>query len=89
MSSELAGVRVVYVRGLLRMPFREMSGYLRDLSPALTPRSILSTAYFGPITSFICLTESTASLLTGTLTDIGRRGLRIPAVDALAQGPID
>ena len=55
LSSELAGVRVVYVRGLLRMPFREMRGFLRDLSPSLTPRSLLSISYFGPITSFICL----------------------------------
>ena len=73
LSSELAGVRVVYVRGLLRMLFREMRGYLRDLSSTLTPRSILSISYFGTITSFICIIESTVSVRTYTLTDIGGR----------------
>ena len=55
------------------MPFREMRGYLRDLSPSLTPCSILSISYFGRITSFICLTEPTASVVIDTLTDIGGR----------------
>ena len=64
---------MVYVRGLLRMSFREMRGYLRDLSPSLTPRSLLSISYFGPITSFICLDESNATALSEALTQIGGR----------------
>ena len=73
LSTELEKVRVVYVRGLLRMPFREMRGYLRDLSPTLSPRSLLSISYFGPITSFICIDESIASVLSDALTCIGGR----------------
>ena len=33
-SSELAGVHIVYVLGLIHMPFREMRGYLHDFSPS-------------------------------------------------------
>ena len=73
LNTELEKVRVVYVRGLLRMSFREMRGYLRDLSPVLTPRSLLSISYFGPITSFICLDATTATALSDTLTQIGGR----------------
>ena len=73
MASELAQMRIVYVRGLLRMSFREMRGYLQDLSPQLTSRSIVSISYFGPLTSFICCDEPTAVTLSEALTAVGGR----------------
>ena len=73
MASELAQMRAVYVRGLLRMSFREMRGYLQDLSPQLSSRSIVSISYFGPLTSFICSDEPTAATLIAALTAAGGR----------------
>ena len=73
LAAEVAVVRVVYARGLLRMPFRELRGYLRELSAALTPRSIPSISFFGPITSFTCVDAATASELTAVLTAAGGR----------------
>ena len=73
LSAELARVRVVYVRGLLRMPFREMRGYLHELSPLLVPRAILSISYLGPITAFTCVDEATANTLIKVITEAGGR----------------
>ena len=73
MAGELEHMRVIYVRGLLRMPFREMRGYLHDMSSHLSHRTILSISYFGPITSFICIIEFTAAILSELLTSAGGR----------------
>ena len=73
LSSELTGVRVIYVREILRKPFRKMCGYLRVLSPSLIHHSIINTSYFGPITSYIFHTKSTTSMLTNTLIVISGR----------------
>ena len=73
LSVELTRVRVVYVRGLLRMPFREMRGYLHELSPLLMPRAILSISYLGPITAFTCVDEAIASTLVKVITEAGGR----------------
>ena len=72
-ASDLERMQVIYVRGLLRMPFREMRGYLHDLSPRLSNKSILSISYFGPLTSFICIDEPTAATLCEHLTAAGGR----------------
>ena len=73
LAPKVTVVRVVEAIGLLRIPLRELRGYLRELFAALTRRSICSISVFGPITSFTCIDVATTTSLIAVLTEAGGR----------------
>lgn len=70
-GEKVQGIEMVYVKGIHRMPFKQVREYLMQIGPEdFDGRHVLHLSYFGPVTAFMCVDSFTAERLRDEVSEL-------------------